>query len=319
MDDLTKKALQETREALNLSQFVIEKDYHVTKAIHVLSEIKNDYYELVFQGGTSLAKGHRIIERMSEDCDFRIRATLETQDLSKEAKRRKLRAFRREITQILTDTDYHIEDDSIRTRNEGQFMFIPLQYPVLYPEVQSMKPYLSLEFFLAEVKTPTVNLPITTLIKQTLGELVNHDEKPIECVSILETAAEKWVALTRRIATIKFRSHYRDSNLVRHLYDLYQIHQTGALTGQFAELAASIVLDDQKQYKNHNPDYLNSAADEIKRSIDILNNDPAWKESWTMFIEDMVYQADKPTYSEVLDNLMTLSSIALPAIEAQRH
>ena len=60
-------------EITGLSQFVIEKDLFVTKAIALVCGISNDIYDLVFQGGTSLAKAHRIIERMSEDCDFRIR------------------------------------------------------------------------------------------------------------------------------------------------------------------------------------------------------------------------------------------------------
>ncbi len=62
-----------TSEQLGLSQpSVVEKDIHVTRALHALSDCENEYFKLVFQGGTCLAKAHKIIKRMSEDCDFRI-------------------------------------------------------------------------------------------------------------------------------------------------------------------------------------------------------------------------------------------------------
>ena len=89
---------REIREQINavnqttgLSQFVIEKDLYVTQAISVVSNISDEFYDLVFQGGTSLAKAHRIIERMSEDCDFRIRFKDPEGKRSKESKRKALR------------------------------------------------------------------------------------------------------------------------------------------------------------------------------------------------------------------------------------
>lgn len=52
---------------------IIEKDYYVTNAIHSLSGIENEYFCLIFSGGTCLAKAHKIVKRMSEDIDFKIR------------------------------------------------------------------------------------------------------------------------------------------------------------------------------------------------------------------------------------------------------
>lgn len=76
---------------LGLNQFSVEKDYYVTKAIHALVLVNNDYYELIFQGGTSLSKGYRLIERFSEDIDFRVRMKKLAQQLGKNARRNKLR------------------------------------------------------------------------------------------------------------------------------------------------------------------------------------------------------------------------------------
>ena len=73
---LNKKDLIElisvTRQHINLNDAVIEKDYYVTQVIHAVSDVENEYFRLVFCGGTCLAKAHRIVNRMSEDVDFKI-------------------------------------------------------------------------------------------------------------------------------------------------------------------------------------------------------------------------------------------------------
>jgi predicted nucleotidyltransferase component of viral defense system len=51
---------------------IIEKDYYVTHIINSLSGIENEYFRLIFAGGTCLAKAHKIVKRMSEDVDFKI-------------------------------------------------------------------------------------------------------------------------------------------------------------------------------------------------------------------------------------------------------
>ena len=48
----------------------IEKDYYVTMLLKLLSE-KIPY--IVFKGGTSLSKCHKVIKRFSEDIDFSAR------------------------------------------------------------------------------------------------------------------------------------------------------------------------------------------------------------------------------------------------------
>ena len=49
---LDESLVREAAAKLNLSPKVVEKDYHVTKVLHLLSNIKNEHYDLIFQGGT---------------------------------------------------------------------------------------------------------------------------------------------------------------------------------------------------------------------------------------------------------------------------
>ena len=62
---------------------IIEKDYYVTQAIHSLSGIENEYFRLIFAGGTCLAKAYKIVKRMSEDIDFKIQLKKPSNTFSK--------------------------------------------------------------------------------------------------------------------------------------------------------------------------------------------------------------------------------------------
>ena len=130
-------------------------------------------------------------------------------------------------------------------------------------------------------------------------------------VAIIETAAEKWVGLTRRVATSVHRKHYRDASLVRHLYDLYKINELGYFSDEFNSLVSRIVFDDRKNYKNHNDNYYRDPVSEIQRAVDELHQSREWNNHWDEFINTMVFAKNKPTYDAVLENLHNKTKTAL--------
>ncbi len=89
--ELNEQQIRQTAIQLGLPADFIRKDYFVTKAIRLLTHIQNDYFELIFQGGTSLSKGYGLINRLSEDVDFRVRLKSGAFHLGKNAKRTQLR------------------------------------------------------------------------------------------------------------------------------------------------------------------------------------------------------------------------------------
>lgn len=62
---------------------LLEKDEHLTDALRALFALRLDGMSLVFCGGTSLSKAHRLIERMSEDADLKIVLSAQPQPLSR--------------------------------------------------------------------------------------------------------------------------------------------------------------------------------------------------------------------------------------------
>lgn len=318
LDKETKEIIEATSIKLNINPSAVEKDLYVTKVIELMSAIKNDHFNLYFQGGTCLAKAYKIIQRMSEDCDFRIQLNPSSSLKSKDAKRKALREFRYAIIDTLNRNGFNISDDELHIRNEGQFMSIRTAYPSEFIAAKTMKPYLALEFFLGTVKLPTESKWVTTLIQQTFSETLDDPAIQAHCVAVTETAAEKWVALTRRVATALHRNHYRDPNLVRHLYDLYKINQNGRfINEEFKCIVSEIIAADREQFKNHNKDYYENPVGEIKRTLNELERDYAWRECWDQFTHVMVFDKHKPTYKEALQNLHIISEELIPIIQAK--
>jgi predicted nucleotidyltransferase component of viral defense system len=102
LDNQLLELITATSEQLDLEDSVIEKDYFVTQVIHALSKIENEYFRLLFCGGTCLSKAHKIVNRMSEDVDFKIQLKKIDANLSKTKFLKELKEFRSHIRANLT-------------------------------------------------------------------------------------------------------------------------------------------------------------------------------------------------------------------------
>lgn len=314
MQDNLHELIAITKNELGISEFAIEKDFYVTKAVHALSEINDASFQLIFQGGTCLAKAHQLVRRMSEDCNFRISSLPSLNQFSQQARRNSLRSFRKKILTAISDAGFVLDDQKIHVSNAGQFMRIELDYPTLFPLIQSMRQNLLLEFISIETKIPILQLPVTTLIKQTLRDKIDHPVSTINCVSVLETAAEKWVAFTRRLASINRGYRAFDGSLIRHLYDLHIISQAYSLGQPFTDLVICLISEDKNRYKNQNPEYDIQPAQESKTIINSLHSSTDWQKEWDAFMQAMVFNEEKVSYDMAVDSLINCSKNIIDAL-----
>ena len=176
------EAIHATSLKLNLSQFAVEKDYHVTQAIAALTAVENEFFALVFQGGTCLSKAYKLIARMSEDVDFRVVQKKSAQVLGKEARRKKLRHFRHDLIHALKDAGFNIADEAVDVLYEGRFMSIKASFAHA-DKLTYLKPYVAIDCFLGDMILSPIAKPITTLIKQALGEKCDHQTFLVDCSS----------------------------------------------------------------------------------------------------------------------------------------
>lgn len=293
---------------------IIEKDYYVTQIIHSLASIENEYFKLIFAGGTCLAKAHRLVKRMSEDVDFKV-VFKGAEIFSKTRFLKILKEFRHQIMESISFPDISITNSAVR--NEGKYMRIELTYPALFSSNEILRPHLLLEFTVSEARLPTKWLGINSIIEDTLALAPFSPSSLINCISINETAIEKWVSLTRRITAIYKKYDADDATLIRNLYDLSAIKQADKIDENFFKLAKIIVLQDGQEFKNQHPEYAANPSSEIQESIRLLKSESIWKSRYQNFVDTMVYEKQQISdYDNAIDLIENLSKEAIHLLVA---
>jgi len=184
-------------------------------------------------------------------------------------------------------------------------------------KITYFKPYIAIECFLGELALEPNTTEITTLAKLTLGEKCQHPYFPVTCVALDETAAEKWVALTRRIAGTEIRTRQSDKHLVRHLYDLYHLKAGKLLSGSYCSIVKGIMEKDREQFKKHNAAYANDPLGVSEMALELLFKDKKWRAYWDTFLEEMVYEKNKPSFNTAYNELQNLSQEIFKALKKE--
>lgn len=229
--------INNTARLVNLSEFIVEKDYWVTYLLKnlVKSEFSNEF---VFKGGTCLSKAYNLIERFSEDIDLLMLETEKTQ--SKTQKEKRLIALR-EYIDGLKDLSYATGS---RSALHAAFRFsFPTQSTVI---TDSVGKEILLEpgyrgGTVPEIQKKTITSYIEKLVD---GKLEDYDTKPFE-INVL--SAER--IFVEKVFAIK-EIYDKDNGetlqkKTRHYYDIYRLLQTNevqALLNDKAKLE-SIVVD----------------------------------------------------------------------------
>lgn len=298
--------VKKTAKMLGIPVDFIIKDYYVTLAIQALCSVKNPYFDLIFQGGTSLSKGHQVINRLSEDIDFRIILKPDATHLGKEVRRKRLRDFRYTLIDTLKNMGFFIEKEQIKVFYEGRFMSIRASYQGS-SHITYLKPHIAIDCFVGELILAPQAAEISSLIKMILGQECTHHSIHTPCLALDETAAEKWVALTRRVANSLEKERDTDKHLVRHIYDLHQLHSQGLLSGEYKYLVHSIIEKDIAIFKKHDTAYTKNPIKTSHEALTMLLHDQKWLKHWDDFCNQMVYENNKPNFSQAMNTLQLMS------------
>ncbi|SKA87658.1 Predicted nucleotidyltransferase component of viral defense system [Gemmiger formicilis] len=190
----------------------IEKDYYVTLLLQILAQ---EMPYIVFKGGTSLSKCHKVIQRFSEDIDITI-DTLLSQGQKRKAKQIILDAAA-ELGLVIDNLD------EIRSRRD--YNRYVLSYNSVIPMASdALKPAVLLETSYTAVSFPTVLLPVHSYVGDMMQNEVPNlvDEyhlSPFEMKvqGIDRTLADKVFAICDYYLQSKTAKHSR------HLYDIYKL------------------------------------------------------------------------------------------------
>ncbi len=304
-DELTLTDLLEAQAHFKLpSPALVEKDYHVVRALRAIASLDAGPLQLVFGGGTALSRAHRLLPRMSEDIDLKIVGT-------EPIPRPQLRWLRDAVTAALLRAGFEFDpanDEHRLSRNESRCTLFRLPYPALVVGDAMLRPQIQVEVAVWPLRTPPVDLPVRSFVAEAFGR--DAEVERIACVSITQTAAEKFVALTRRIAAeIAGAGGPRDAADIRHVYDLHLTRDHYEL-GDVAALARTVMEADAELFGHQHPDYRDSPLTQTVRAVDALQTDPEFERRYAAFCQSMVF-GERPDYRDCVATVSALAA-ALP-------
>jgi hypothetical protein len=297
------QALLEVQNHFRLpSPALVEKDWFVVKALVAIAAAPCAPFKLVFGGGTALARAHRLIKRMSEDIDLKIVGV-------ENPTRQALRTLRDAVSDALLTTGFEFDPNNKAhrdSRNQSRYTVYNLPYEPITQGEGALRPALKVEIAVWPLRAQSVLLPMSSFMAEARKQTA---ELPaIECVSVTQTAAEKFVALTRRTMAQASHPHEeRDSTLVRHVYDLHAIrsHYDPA---EVAALAAQIMPHDAEVFGRNHEAYRADPLKETRLAIETLENDPNYRRNYAEFARDMVY-GEVPDYGDALRTLKAIANL----------
>jgi predicted nucleotidyltransferase component of viral defense system len=272
-----------------LAEAILEKDLLLTQALRHLASMDSDGVGLVFCGGTCLSKAHRLIDRMSEDVDFKL---VVPEGLSRTARSKRLSQFKKRAALVFEEAGFHVPPEQIVARDENSYVAMNLLYDSRFSPVASLRPEIKVEFNARPPVLPTVPLPIRSMLAELITD--HSDEFQIECISVDETLAEKVLSFLRRTAEMRAgrnRAEY-DDRLVRHLYDVRAIvaHHERLKSEPPHAYFAALVLGDAAQYRNQYPEFELDPVGQMREVLQALHAQPeGFERDYLQFVDELVF------------------------------
>ncbi len=291
----------------SISPALLEKDIHVTDALLAISKIKHDHTSLIFCGGTSLSKAHHIIERMSEDLDMKV-VISDDAALKDSEQRKHLSALKTKVIETMTSLGF-VEDAEKRIAfNENKYFHSRWNYDPAYKYHGSLRPFLSIEFTTRTPIYETVNKPIGYLIDKLAEQ--SSSTTNLECVSIEETMAEKVVSFLRRYSQNRAGEMKQpwDSALVRHIYDIYCIHnQDSQAVNQASKNFKKLIDIDIKEFGRQYPAFENNPMEIMSDALYKSAIDDKCIAEYNKYLLPLVFGEIRPTYEEAFESFKVCS------------
>jgi len=284
---------------LGISGSFIEKDWHAVRLLAVLQNVSDDDFLPVFSGGTSLSKGYGLIQRFSEDLDFKI-----SFPAGQEISRKQRRNYRDKITGHIQASGNEWTVENIKSRNESNFFSCEIRYHSSFEPSPALRPYLKLEMTFGSPALPPELRNLQSFVSQAKKESPEAEKFP--CVSPVETAADKLSGLTWRVLARNRADESDDPTIIRHLYDLVSLEKYIAQYEHFTPLLCSLL---EKYLSRGKPDQdilAMTPEARVQKALQLLEEDELYAAEFTRFVQGMSYADNPPSYEESLHAVMRI-------------
>lgn len=218
--------VEQLAQSLNVNPYLIEKDYWL---MHCLWGLQQQGWQFELKGGTSLSKGHGIIERFSEDIDIRFEPPPEMalktgKNHDKPAHLAARKAFFDWLAAEiripgLLDVRRDFDFDDADYRNGG----IILGYPVVKQSLPGIKDGILLEvgFDVTAPNTPrTISSWTLDAALNAKLPIIDNRALDIPCYAQGYTFVEKLQTISTKFRKQQETGNF-GKNFLRHYYDIY--------------------------------------------------------------------------------------------------
>jgi hypothetical protein len=294
-------------DALGISSpAIVEKDYWATQLLKEISQLTPEGFQLVFSGGTCLAKAHQNTFRMSEDIDIKMIPNADTLAQSKNQQRQLRRNIHQLILNIISDSGIFKLVADPKKRNEGKYQQFLIEYPREHDTPDALRPHLQLDLTESDLLEDPIELSLSSLYASTLkeaGEIQN-----IACVTVHSTASEKFISLLRRTAShARDNSRADDETLIRHVYDLHLIYESMASPADLKLMVKRVIEIDKSQFGNQHEEFVNDAHSELRYGLSLLIEQAHHQERYDQFIGPLVYHPSPAKWDEAISSVQELA------------
>lgn len=290
MDNLN-TLFSEVADALGIeSVAIVEKDHYIVELLALLKPLSFDTHQLVFAGGTALAKSGVALNRMSEDVDIKLVPGADFLALSRSRRKASRKAIIQSITDAITATGmFSVDDDQKVTRDEYRYNDIPVRYPQRLAQAPCLRPFIKLELMESDLLESAEARDIHSLVTEMAKR--PHVVQAFPSVTVPSTQAEKLVAMLRRTAAVARNiERFDDTTLVRHIYDTWCIVNVGNINmAQLTAFVERTIVQDIQRYGNQYPQFCDSPVTELKMGLEELTNNPVHQDRYQKFVAPMVF------------------------------
>ncbi|ELF4905347.1 nucleotidyl transferase AbiEii/AbiGii toxin family protein [Vibrio vulnificus] len=287
-----KQQFLEVSDALELGNpAIIEKDFWVVALLAELAKVSPEYHQMVFSGGTALAKSNVKILRMSEDVDIKLIPNQAFDELSRAKKKAIRKAWVNEIEQAITHSErFTVETRSVR--DEYRYVEFELRYPQQFSQVPCLRPIIKLELIetipLLDVESRSIQSLVAELYQQP------HEVSSFDCVSVYATLVEKIISMLRRTMSVKRNTERSDDvALVRHIYDVHCITKlTMSELNSIDVLFKAVLEEDIARFGNQHAEFVANPKQELQLGLKELEENPIFRQRFQDFVTPMVFNAE---------------------------
>lgn len=291
--------LNDIASELGVDVSFIEKDWHACQVLKAISAIENENFTIIFSGGTSLSKAHGLIQRFSEDLDFRCRYTNSMSGNQQKKARSKLREQIVDCVQQLDNLEINTEQMQVASN----YIKFPLPYKSLFDQHQALRPHLEIEFSFTQPQLEPIIKSITSFVNHFSGD---EREASIPCLSPIEIAADKLSALCWRVLKRDRNSENDDPTLVRHIHDLCALNDI--ITEDFSQFFSLFKQSHEVDQSSGTRQTGLHPTDAIGTMVEELKSDNLYKKEYEKFVASMSYAADDEQidFSHAIEKLSQL-------------